>query len=61
MEYWKIGIMGFGEIHLHIGTKKSINLEYSFLKQHSNIPSFHYSMYEAKSQVSKNTIKFIKL
>ncbi len=27
----------------------------------SNLPSFHYSMYEAKSQASINTSKFNKL
>jgi len=56
MEYWKDGIMGFGKmvdcyyggIHLDIETKMLINYVYFFSKQHSNIPSFHYSMFRAK-------------
>jgi len=52
MEYWENGILGYGKmvkcycgkIHLEIETKMLINFEYSFSKQHSIIPSFHYSM-----------------
>jgi len=69
LEYWNHGIMGYGkmvecyygEIHLDIETEMLINYEYSFSNQHSNLPSFHYSIYEAKFQTLINTYKFNKL
>ncbi len=49
---WNVGIMGLGkwdiEIRTEIALDNEVNKRVSFLQyQHSNIPLFHYSMYEA--------------
>jgi hypothetical protein len=47
-----------GKISLDRQVNKSVT---SFENQHSNIPPFHYSMREAKTQASKTSYIFNRL
>jgi len=55
LEYWNDGIMGSGkmveccngEIHLDMEIENAYKFGNFLKKQHSNIPSFHYSMFGA--------------
>ena len=46
----KMGKCYNGKIHLDTEVKNALKQETSFKKQHSNIPSFHYSMWVAHKQ-----------
>jgi len=50
MVFWVNGKIG-GEIKINNG-------EYSFKNQPSNIPPFHYSIFEASVQAFKNVLFF---
>jgi len=61
LECWNDGIMGPGKMGQwfigKIPLDKDINKRVtSFKNQHSIIPPFHYSMYEAEAQASKKSL-----
>jgi hypothetical protein len=54
VEYWNNGILGFGEMgywdndKIHLESEVDELVSFLLFFQHSNIPTFHYPMYEAK-------------
>ena len=64
MEDWVLGIWKNGllvKIMLTGKWKVFINEKLPFKTQHSNIPAFHHSMYEAEFQASKKSFILSKL
>jgi len=58
MENWNTGFWGSGEMVYweNVANKNIRKKEASFEKHHSNTPSFHYSMYRARTQSPKTSL-----
>jgi len=55
MEFWNNGIMGFG---ITVKLALAIKLKITNILLKTNLPVFHYSIFEASVQTSKNILYF---